>query len=174
MSEPPDRIVLKRHRDLVGRRHEAWIRGGLLLALLGIPALALANVFGQRSDTSQAASASGALAVHVPSQVRPGLVYEARFRVTAVRSIEDARLVLDSNWLEGMTLNTIEPAPSEETSKNDDLELSLGEIPAGHTFRLLLQLQVNPTTIGHRSQDVALFDGDRQLVSLHRAMTVFP
>jgi hypothetical protein len=174
MSEPPDHIVLKRHRDLVGRRDEVWVRRGLLVAILTIPVLALANVFGQRANTSQAASPLARLAVHVPGVVRAGLLYEARFQVMARSEIKDARLLLSSEWLEGMTVNTIEPAPSEETSQNGDLELSLGEIPAGQIFRLFVQFQVNPTTAGHRSQPVALVDGERRLVSLRPSMTVFP
>jgi len=36
------------------------------------------------------------------------------------------------------------------------------------------QFQVEPTTVGRRSQDVVLRDGSRQLVEIRRAVTVFP
>ena len=174
MSEPPDYLVLKRHRDLEGRRHEIWVRRGLLGVLLAIPVLALANVFGQHPTTSRAASGSATLEVYAPSRVRGGLLYEARFRVTAVNELKDAHLVLSPGWLEGMTVNTIEPSVSNETSANGNLVLSLGDIPAGHVFLLFFQSQVNPTNVGHRNANVALFDGGTQLVSLHRTITVFP
>jgi hypothetical protein len=34
--------------------------------------------------------------------------------------------------------------------------------------------QVNPTNIGHRSQDVELDNGNAPLVKVKRAITVFP
>jgi hypothetical protein len=37
-----------------------------------------------------------------------------------------------------------------------------------------MQLQVNPTNVGHRSQDVALFDGTTFLTKIDRTVTVFP
>jgi len=37
-----------------------------------------------------------------------------------------------------------------------------------------LQCQVNPTNVGRRSQDVALLDGNRPIVSVDRTVTVFP
>src|SRR5437016_1690080 len=33
----PDSIVLKRHRDLVGRRHDIWLRRGLLVLIGVVP-----------------------------------------------------------------------------------------------------------------------------------------
>ena len=41
-----------------------------------------------------------------------------------------------------------------------------------HVF--YLQLQVNPTNVGHRSQDVRLYDGDELLATIDRSITVFP
>jgi hypothetical protein len=37
-----------------------------------------------------------------------------------------------------------------------------------------MQFQVNPINVGHRSQDVALYDGKQKLLELHRTITVFP
>jgi hypothetical protein len=35
-------------------------------------------------------------------------------------------------------------------------------------------LQVNPTNVGHRTQDVRLYDGERQLAEVRRTITIFP
>jgi hypothetical protein len=174
LAKTLDQIVLKRDRDLAGRRHEQWFRRALLLALLAVPCLALANVFGQRPQSSRAASPAAELKVYAPSSVRGGLLFEARFHVRAHRELKKARLVLASDWLEGMTVNTIEPAPVSEASQNGDLSLELGHIPAGQSFLLFIQFQVNPTNVGHRSQDVQLYDGDTRLASVHRNVTIFP
>jgi hypothetical protein len=50
----------------------------------------------------------------------------------------------------------------------------LGRIPAGQKHVLFLQLQVNPTNVGRRSQNVRLFDGDELLATIERTVTVFP
>ncbi len=174
MSQAPDTIVLRRHRDFEGRGRELWIRRGLLALVCVIPVLALANLFGQRPASSTAATAAARLDVHAPARVRSGLLYEARFHVTAVRELKKATLVLSPGWLEGMTVNTIEPSPVGEASANGRLSLDLGHVPAGQSFLLFMQFQVDPTNVGHRGQDVALYDGGAKLLEVHRTITVFP
>jgi hypothetical protein len=146
----------------------------LFALLCVVPVLALLNLFGQRPARSAAAVAGARLQVYAPTRVRGGLIFEARFHVKADRDIEKATLVLDPGWLEGMTVNTIEPAPTNEASANGRLSLELGHIPRGQSYLLFMQFQVNPTNVGHRHQDVQLYDGSRKLLELHRTMTVFP
>ena len=73
-----------------------------------------------------------------------------------------------------MTINTLEPAPSQETSDNGRLSFQLGDIPAGQVFVFYMQFQVNPVTVGSRSQLAEVLDGPIRLVSLTRHMTVLP
>ena len=174
MATVPDTIVVKRDRDLEGRRAEAWIRRGLFALLPAIGLLALANVFGQHPATTTAGSARADLKIYAPLRVRSGLLYQARFHVTAKQDLKKATLVLDPGWLEGMTLNTLEPSPVSEASANGKLSLELGHVPAGQSHLLFLQFQVNPTNVGHRSQNVELFDGNERILTIHRTITVFP
>jgi hypothetical protein len=173
VADTPDCLTLKRHRDLVGRRSPVARRIGLVI-LAAFLVAGLANVFGQRPGTSTAASPAARLRVYAPARVRGGLYFEARFHIDAVQDIKDARLLLESGWLEGMTINTIEPSPIGEASRDGDLALDLGHIPAGQSYVLYMQLQVNPTNVGHRGQDVALYDGSQRLLTIHRAITIFP
>jgi hypothetical protein len=170
----PDTIVLKRHRDLEGRGHEIWVRRGLFALLCVVPVLALVNVFGQRPSTASATAEAAKLTVYAPGHVRGGLLFEARFHVTARQDLQSAVLVLDSGWLEGMTANTIEPSPVDEASHDGSLALKLGHIPRGGSFILFMQFQVDPTNIGRRPQAVTLYDGSRRLATVHRTITVFP
>lgn len=170
----PDTLVLTRHRDLAGRRLDVWARRALLTLLAAIPVLALANVFGQGPHTATVTSTAARLELSAPAQVRGGLLWQARFTVAARRGLKDAQLELDRGWLEGMTVNTIEPSPVGEASRDGKLVLDLGHVPAGQRFALFLQFQVNPTTVGRRSQSVRLYDGARLLATLHRRVTVFP
>ena len=174
MAPIPDGIVLKRHRDLDRRRGEAWVRRALFVLIGLVPLLALFNLFGQRPHLSSAASPPSSLEVYAPSRVRGGLLWEARFTITAHRELKDAVLELDKGWLEGMTMNTVEPAPVGEGSHDGKLVLDLGHVPRGQRHILFVQFQVNPTNVGRRPQDVSLYDGSRLLTTIHRRITVFP
>jgi hypothetical protein len=170
----PDEIVLTRDRDLKGREHQIWIRRGLMVLVAVVPLLALFNVFGQRPGTSKATVSKATLSVYAPTRVRGGLLWQARFHITAHEEIKDARLVLGTGWLEGMTVNTIEPSPVGEASENGKLSLDLGHVPANQSFILFMQFQVNPTNVGHRSRSAELFDGDTPLATIHQKVMVFP
>jgi hypothetical protein len=174
VADIPDRIVLRRHRDLVGRRHQVWVRR-VLLALAGVvPLLALFNVFGQRPHLTTVGSAGATLELYAPAHVRGGLLWEGRFTVTAHRELKDAVLELDKGWMEGMQINTIEPAPLGEGSHDGKLVLDLGHVPAGQKHILFMQFQVDPTNVGRRQQNVSLYDGRALLATVHRRITIFP
>ena len=175
MTDIPDQIVLKRDRDLEGRAWEIWLRRGLFSLLPLVSLLGLLNVFGQHASTTTANAAGAAsLKLYAPSRVRGGLIYEARFHVTAQRDLKQATLVLSPGWLESMTVNTIEPSPVGEASDDGRLSLDLGHIPAGGSYLLFIQFQTNPTNIGHRDASVTLKDGSQTLLSVHRTITIFP
>jgi hypothetical protein len=73
-----------------------------------------------------------------------------------------------------MTVNTIEPSPVGEASNNGRLSLDLGHIPAGESYVLYMQFQVNPTNVGRRTQTIELKDGETSVLSYERELTVFP
>ena len=174
MASAPDRLTLRRHRDLVGRERRPYVRW-VLLALTGVfLLLGLANVFGQRPDTHTASADGVALEVYSPQRLRSGLFFMSRFTIRAQREIEAATLVLDPGWLEGITLNTLEPSPVGEANRNGKLALDLGRVPAGTKHVFFLHFQVNPTEIGRRAQDVELHDGESRLLHIDRTVTIYP
>jgi hypothetical protein len=88
--------------------------------------------------------------------------------------VKKATLERDRGWMEGQTINTIEPSPLGEGSHDGKLVLELGRVPAGEKHVLYIQLQVNPTNVGRRSQGVRLYDGNKLVATIHRRVTVFP
>jgi hypothetical protein len=174
MAEIPNTIVLKRDRDLDGREREIWIRRALFALVCVIPILALFNLFGQRAGSTTTEADAATLELYAPPRVRSGLLFEARFTVTAKRELKKAILRLSPGWAEGFTINTVEPAPTGEASDDGRLSFELGHIPAGSKHVLFLQFQVNPVNVGVHEQDVELDDGNQKVLTLQRDMTVFP
>jgi hypothetical protein len=173
-AQIPDRIVLKRHRDLEGRRHGIWIRRAAFSVLCLFLLLGLLNVFGQRPGGTTVATPEASLELYAPTHLRGGLLYQARFTITAHDDVKNAVLELSPGWNESQTMNTIEPSPIAEGSRNGNLLLTLGHVPAGQIYRLFMQLQVNPTNVGRRAADVTLYDGATKLVHLDREITIYP
>ncbi|MFL5964509.1 MAG: hypothetical protein ACJ757_16640 [Gaiellaceae bacterium] len=175
MADVPDTIVLKRHRDFIGRRYTLWPRWTILGLITVVCALGLLNVFGQRPSTASADTPAGKLTVYAPTKLRGGLLFSARFHITARRELKNATLVLDPGWAEGMSINTIEPSPLGEGSRNGRLALQLGHVPAGESYILFMQFQVNPTNIAwHRPQNVELDDGDAKVLTVQRDVVIYP
>ena len=101
-------------------------------------------------------------------------MYEGRFTIDAQQDISKAVLVLDGGWTEQMQINTIEPSPIGESSRNGRLALEFGHIPAGQKLVAWMEFQVNPTNVGRRSQDVELYDDTTLITQINRTVTVFP
>ena len=174
MASAPDQLTLTRHRDLAGRSYRVLVRWAIL-GLLGLLCLAgLLNEFGQHPRADTAAAAGAQLEVYSPDRLRSGLFFMARFTIAAEEEIEAATLVLDPGWLEGITLNTLTPAPVGEANRDGRIALDLGRVRAGTKHVFFLHFQVNPTEIGRRSQDVALYDGEQLLLDIDRTVTIFP
>jgi hypothetical protein len=174
MARPPESLTLARHRDLEGRESRPYVRWAILTLLGLLCALGLLNVFGQQPATDTASAAGAQLEVYAPEKLRSGLFFMARFTIEADEEIEAATLVLDPGWLEGITLNTLAPSPVGEANRDGKIALDLGRVRSGTKHVLFLHFQVNPTETGRRSQDVALFDGERELMSIDRTVTIYP
>ena len=174
MADQPDGIVLRRHRDLQGRRWHPWLRRGLLGLIALVLVLALFDVFGQGSSTTQAEADAATLSVTAPGAVRGGLLFQARITTEVHTELRDATLVLNQAWINGLSVNTIEPSPLNEASRDGNLVFDLGHLPAGSKHVLYLDYQINPTTVGSRTLRLELRDGETPVTSLERTLRIFP
>ena len=173
MAEPPQYLTLERSRDRTERAELFARRLFFGLVVLAIVAAAL-NVFGQRPKDSFASATAANLHVFAPTALRGGLYYEGRFTIDAQQDISKAVLVLDGGWTEQMQINTIEPAPIGESSRDGRLALEFGHVPAGQKLVVWMQFQVNPTNVGRRSQDVELDDDTTLITRIDRTVTIYP
>ena len=174
MPDIPQGIVLKNHRDLEGRGWHIWAQRAVLTIMTALVVAALLNVFGQTPSTLWARSPAADLELYAPTSLRGGLLYETRLRVHAHRDIKQAILRLDGGWLEGYTLNSLEPTPLGQAASDGKLVFTLGHIPAGNTYTLYMEFQANATNVGIHHQGIVLLDGQEQLAELRRSVTTYP
>jgi hypothetical protein len=164
------------HRALSPRRRllDPWFRRAVLIALSALVVAALLGAFGQQPVTSHAQGAAGGLSVQSPSNLRGGLIFQARFTVTARRALRAPALVLEHGWFEAMSVNSIVPQPTGQVSRDGEVRLTYPRMRAGEALRVWIYFQVNPTTVGSRSQAVELDDGSRRLERIERSARVWP
>jgi hypothetical protein len=157
-----------------GERVGLAVRRAFLTLFALFALLALLGLFGQRSSTATATGPAGVLRLDAPGAVRGGLFFEARVDVTATKPVQHPRLVLDEGWLEGMQVNSIEPAPESEASRDGRLVLSYGQLNPGDRLRVYLQFEVNPTNNGRRTAGIELDDAETRIARIDRDITVMP
>ena len=162
------------HVALEHRAASLWIRRALMAAFGAIALLALLNVAGQRPSAVTAAGPTAALTVRAPTRLRGGLLYQTAFTVVARRSIERLHLVLSPGWFDGITMNTLEPSPGQEGSRNGCVSLSYGSLDPGQRLVVFAEWQVNPTTVDRRDVYADLYEGGKLLARVRRTLTIFP
>jgi hypothetical protein len=151
-----------------------WARRTVMTGFAAIAVLGLLNVFGQRTTHSIARTPAAVLRLAAPPAVRGGLFFQSRVDIRAQRDLEHPRLVLASGWVEGMQVNSIEPSPVGEASRDGRVVLSYDSLDAGERLVVWLQFEVDPTSVGDRSYDLELDDADTQVAAVHRRITVLP
>lgn len=169
--------ALERTRDLRGRMHHPWVRRVVLVLMTAVVAFALAGGVGQEDDVSTAANGTARVDVRAPSTLRGGLLWRGRITVRARTRIERPQLVLGPGWVEGMQVNTVAPAASQEGTRGDALTLTYGTLEAGQQLSVYLQLQVDPETRGREDLSVRLEGGGPRppaSVSVPLHVTVLP
>jgi hypothetical protein len=174
IAAPPGTLTLRRNRDLAGRDRHPVYRRALLALIAVLPVLALLNVFGQDPSTSAATSPAASLSVTAPAELRGGLIFQVRVEVVAHSDIAKPQIAMSPGWWQEMSVNSIEPQPSTENSNNGSVVLSYDRLQSGQSLVVWLYFQVNPTNVGSRDEDIALYDGKTQLARIERSVTVFP
>jgi hypothetical protein len=162
------------HRDLEGRTSHPWYRRALLALIAVIPILALFGVFGQRTDRTEASAPQATLTMSGPSRLRGGLLFQWKLQVMAHQDLAKPKLALDEGFLNGLTVNTIEPQASQELNRNGHVVLEYDTLSAGQKLTVWIQYQVNPTTVGSRTVRVELDDGNTPITSITKHVRVFP
>jgi hypothetical protein len=151
-----------------------WARRAILTLFAVIALLALLDRFGQRPSEAVAGGPAATLRLSAPTALRGGLLFQARIDIRAHRTLRFPRVVLDEGWLEGMQVNSIEPNPSSEASRDGRVVLSYDQLSPGDRLVVWMQFQVDPTYVGRRSFGIELDDESTPLARIDRSLRIFP
>jgi hypothetical protein len=172
LRDVPELFELEQHDR--GQGVGLAARRVILTVFALIAAAALYGLIGQRASSAESSGPAATLSLKAPEVVRGGLFFQATLDVHATQAIDRPRFVLDDGWLEGLQVNSIEPAPGSETSRDGRVVLSYDTLQPGDRLKVWLQFEVNPTNVGRRSFAVELDDGTDRIARIDRKITVLP
>jgi hypothetical protein len=151
-----------------------WGRRAAMTVLTAVVALALAGLVGQRGTTVHAEGPAATLSLGSPAVVRGGLFFQARIEIVARRAIQHPRLVFGRGWTEGMQVNSVEPGPMSESSRDGKVVMSYPAFGAGEKWSIWVQFQIDPTEPGRRDFSLELDDEAAPVARVSRKITVLP
>lgn len=142
--------------------------GAVLLA-------ALAGTFGgQPHPVRKIESPAASIELQFPEIMRNGEFFELRANITTRRTFKDLRLAVDASYWRDLTINTMVPAPSEETSEKGQYIFSYGPIESGRTLTLKFDGQINPPMFAGTKGRLKLMDGEQTIAVIPVALRVYP
>jgi hypothetical protein len=167
----PDGIATEHVEEIAGwRRHASPLS---LLVFGAVVLLALTGFLGHERDW-EASSDGTTLQVHQPEIIRNGEFLELRISVDSDGGIGALGIGIDQSLWEDLTINTMIPAATEESSEDGAFRFTFGELEPGTSFLLKIDAQINPDFLGSNDGTITIYDGDEALVSTTVSMQVLP
>jgi hypothetical protein len=167
----PDGIDNRHARPLAGWRRHA---SPLSLGAFGVVVfLALFGVLGHERQWD-AEDGGTRLSVHMPETIRNGEFFEMRVEVEPEAPIGELVIGIDQALWEDMTVNTLIPAATDESSENGEFRFTFAELGAGSAFLLKVDAQVNPDIVGGNDGVVTVYDGEAVLTEVQVSIGVLP
>jgi hypothetical protein len=167
----PDGIAEEHVRPVAGWRRHA---SPLALVVFGtVMVLGMTGLLGREADW-RAETNGVSLEVHTSEILRNGEFFEMRVRVEADEPITELVIGVDSALWEDLTVNTMIPAASDETSEDGEFRFTFAELEAGTPFLMKIDLQVNPDIVAGNEGAVSVYDGEEPLATTDVTIAVLP
>lgn len=144
------------------------VLGGLLLTA------GLGFLGGQPSPPKSADFGDARLVVKTPTIIRNGEFFETDLTLTARAPIGDAVIAVSPALWHDMTVNTMIPAPVEESFKDGQFHFSYGPLDAGDSVHVKIDGQINPPLFAGTSGEIAVLDGSRRIGAMPLRIRVLP
>lgn len=156
-------------------RGGGWRRWIAVLLLAAIMLAALLGAFGGGKARPVIVDGDAArLEISTPRVIRNGAFFETHIRVTARAPVTNAVVAVDAGLWRDMTINTMIPAPGEESFKDGAFRFDYGPLKPGETLEIKIDGQINPPLFAGTRGTVAVLDGERQLAATPFQITVLP
>jgi hypothetical protein len=167
----PDGIGEEHVRPVAGWRRHA---SPLALVVFGaVMVLGMTGLLGREADW-RAETNGVRLGVHTSEILRNGEFFEMRVSVEADEPITELVIGVDSALWEDLTVNTMIPAASDETSEHGEFRFTFAELDAGTPFLMKIDLQVNPDIVAGNEGTVSVYDGEEPLAAADVTIAVLP
>ncbi|MFN4096895.1 MAG: hypothetical protein ACK4GG_09020 [Sphingomonas sp.] len=156
-------------------RDGAWRRWIAIVLLAGVMIAALLGAFGGGKARPLIVERPGVrLEVATPRVIRNGVFFETLIRVTARAPIDNAVIAVDATLWRDMTINTMLPAPGEESFKDGAFQFDYGPLRPGETLDIKIDGQINPPLFAGTRGRIAVLDGGSELAAVPLDITVLP
>ena len=167
----PDGIDESHQQPLEGWRRRASPFSVIVFGV--VVTLGLSGLLGHERDWT--ASANGVeLRVHAPEVIRNGEFLELRLTLVSEESLVAPTIGVDASLWRDMTVNTMIPSPTDETSEDGELRFAYGPFEADTEFLWKVDLQVNPDIVLGNEGTITVYDGERPLVAVDVSIQVLP
>jgi hypothetical protein len=167
----PDGIAEEHVQPVAGWRRHA---SPLALVVFGtVMVLGMTGLLGREADW-RAETNGVRLEVHTSEILRNGEFFEMRVRVEADEPITELVIGVESALWEDLTVNTMIPAASDETSEDGEFRFTFAELEAGTPFLMKIDLQVNPDIVAGNEGAVSVYDGEEPLATTEVTIAVLP
>ncbi|RYD42569.1 MAG: hypothetical protein EOP63_12535 [Sphingomonadales bacterium] len=155
-----------------------WDRHASPISIIVLGALLLAAALGftggQPSSPRTADLGDARLTVKTPTVIRNGEFFETDITLTANVPLGDAVVAVSPALWQDMTVNTMIPAPAEESFENGLFHFSYGPLAAGDTLRIKIDGQINPPLFAGTMGEIAILDGSRRIGAMPLRIRVLP
>lgn len=170
-ASAPEGIREEHERPIAAWRRHA---SPFSLAAFGVVlALGLTGVLGH--ERTWTATADGVeLRVHAPEVIRNGEFFEIRVHVESEDPIGTLVIGVDATLWEDMTVNTMIPASTDESSEDGELLFDFPTLEPGTAFLWKVDLQVNPDIVLGNEGTITVYDADDPLVETDVTINVLP
>ncbi|HSK92651.1 MAG TPA: hypothetical protein VLA76_01180 [Candidatus Angelobacter sp.] len=167
----PDGIREDHERPIAGwRRHASPFS---LVAFGVVVALGLSGLLGHERDW-HARNGDVEMTIHASQVIRNGEFMELRLRLVSEEPITEPSIGVQASLWEDLTVNTMIPAATDESSEDGELRFTFGPIDGGVEFLWKVDLQVNPDIVAGNDGTVTVYDGEEELVSADLSIFVLP
>jgi hypothetical protein len=135
---------------------------------------ALFGNFGGTANPRQSASfPSATVTAEFPEILRNGEFFEMRLSIEVKQRFEDLQISISTSYLRDLTINTMIPAPSEETSADGYYTFSFGPAEPGDILTFKIDGQINPALHGQADGELIVSDSGQRFGAMPLQLKVF-